>query len=82
MGDDSQQRYKNYQKIFDKLGIAKEESLITEATMRGEVYGTNGSIKRSVSWFHDQLSWLLMGAIEKVRLIKIELAGPLIYLVF
>ena len=42
LGDDSQRRYKNYQKIFDKLDIAKEENLITKATMCGESYGTSG----------------------------------------
>ncbi|NOQ93079.1 MAG: hypothetical protein GQ547_00410 [Methylophaga sp.] len=51
LGDDLQQRYKSYQKIFDKLDIAKEESLITEATLRGEVYGTNG--------FHQKISQLI-----------------------
>jgi len=51
LGDDLQQRYKSYQKIFDKLDIAKEESLITEATLRGEVYGTNR--------FHHKISQLI-----------------------
>jgi len=51
LGDDSQPRYKNYQKIFDRLDIVKEESLITEATLRGEVYGTNG--------FHQKISQLI-----------------------
>ena len=51
LGDDLQQRYKSYQKIFDMLDIAKEESLITEATLRGEVYGTNG--------FHHKISQLI-----------------------
>lgn len=51
LGDDLQQRYKNYQKIFDKLDFAKEENLITEATMRGEAYGTSG--------FHQKISQLV-----------------------
>jgi putative transposase len=33
------------------LDIAKEESLITEATLRGEVYGTSG--------FHHKISQLI-----------------------
>jgi putative transposase len=54
LGDDLQQRYKSYQKIFDKLDIAEEESLITEATLRGEVYGTYG--------FHHKISQLISRA--------------------
>ena len=51
LGDGSQPRYKSYQKIFDRLVILKEENLITEATLRGEVYGTNG--------FHQKISQLI-----------------------
>ena len=43
LGDSSELRAKNYQKIFDKLSITKQEQQqqITEATMRGEVYGSD-----------------------------------------
>ncbi len=51
LGDDSQRRYKNYQTIFDKLDIAKEENLITKSTMFGAAYGTSG--------FHQNISQLV-----------------------
>lgn len=51
LGEDSQQRYKNYQKMFDTLDITKQESLITRATLRGEVYGDNG--------FHQKINQLI-----------------------
>jgi len=46
LGGDSQLRCKSYQKIFDQLDIAKQETQITEATLRGEVYGTNSFHKK------------------------------------
>jgi len=46
LGNDSQQRCESYQKIFDRLDIAKQETLITEATLRGEVYGANSFHKK------------------------------------
>lgn len=54
LGEDFQQRYKNYQKMFDTLDITEQESLITEATLRGEVYGGNG--------FHQKISQLISRA--------------------
>jgi len=51
LGDDLPIRSKSYQKIFYNLDIAKEENLIMEATLRGEVYGTNG--------FHRKISQLI-----------------------
>jgi putative transposase len=54
LGEDVQQRYKNYQKMFDTLDITEQESLITEATLRGEVYGGNG--------FHQKISQLISRA--------------------
>jgi len=53
LGDDLQQRYKRYQKIFDTLDIAKEENLITQASLRGGVYSANG--------FHQKISQLISG---------------------
>jgi len=52
LGADSRQRYKSYQKLFDTLDLTAQEHLITEATMRGDVYGTNDfheKIRRLVS---------------------------------
>ena len=54
LGDDSQQRYKSYQKLFDELDISKQDPLITEATLRGEVYGENK--------FHQKISRLISRA--------------------
>jgi putative transposase len=51
LGADSQQRSENYQKIFDALDLAGQQNLITEATMRGNVYGTNG--------FHEKIGRLI-----------------------
>ena len=42
---------KNYQKIFDKPISESQEQQITEATMRGEVYGT--------SEYHHKISQLI-----------------------
>ena len=56
LGADSQQRSKNYQKIFDELDITGQQSLITEATMRGNVYGTNG--------FHEKIGRLISRATQ------------------
>ena len=52
MGCDFQQRYTSYQEMIDKPDIAKQESLITEATLRGEVYGGDG--------FHKRISQLIL----------------------
>ena len=54
LGDNVQQRCKNYNKMFDKLDIANQENLITEATLRGEVYGGDG--------FHQKISQLISRA--------------------
>ena len=54
LGDNFQQRCESYREVFDKLDIAKQESLITEATLRGEVYGGDG--------FHQKISRLISRA--------------------
>lgn len=54
LGDNAQQRCNIYNKLFDELDIAKQESLITEATLRGEVYGGEG--------FHQKISQLISRA--------------------
>ena len=38
--------------MFDKLDIARQESLIIEVTLRGEVYGGDG--------FHKRISQLIL----------------------
>jgi len=40
LGGDSKLRAKNYRKIFETLISAQQEQEITDATMRGEVYGS------------------------------------------
>lgn len=42
LGEDSEVRAKNYQKIFKTLISTQQEQEITDATMRGEVYGSEG----------------------------------------
>ena len=54
LGENSALRAENYQKIFDTLNTAEQEQQITEATMRGEVYGTSG--------FHQKISKLISRA--------------------
>ena len=54
LGDNAQQRYESYQKMFDKLDIAEQENLITTATLRGEVYGGDR--------FHQKISRLILRA--------------------
>ncbi|MCK5477617.1 MAG: transposase [Methylococcales bacterium] len=51
LGDNTEQRYLGYQKIFNTLDIAQQEKPITEATLRGEVYGERG--------FHQKVSRLI-----------------------
>ena len=51
LGDSSAQRAKNYQKIFATRNSAEQEQRITEATMRGEVYGSRE--------FHNKISKLI-----------------------
>jgi putative transposase len=48
LGASAKQCCENYQAMFDALNITKEASLITEATMRGAVYG-NGEFHRKIS---------------------------------
>jgi len=40
LGTTAKQRCENYREIFDVLNIEKQENQITEATVRGEVYGS------------------------------------------
>jgi putative transposase len=54
LGENAALRAKNYQKIFDNLNTAEQEQQITEATMRGEVYGS--------SVFHREISQLISRA--------------------
>jgi len=54
LGENTELRAENYQKIFDKLNTADQEQQITEATMRGEVYGS--------SQFHHKISQLISRA--------------------
>lgn len=51
LGDDAEQRNKSYQKMFVELDVTKQEDRITQATLRGEVYGGNG--------FHQKISQLI-----------------------
>ncbi len=51
LGETSAQRAKNYQKIFATRNSAEQEQQITEATMRGEIYGSSG--------FHAKISKLI-----------------------
>ena len=44
-------RCESYRKMIDALNITKQENQITEATMRGEVYGSDG--------FHSKISKLI-----------------------
>ena len=48
LSEDSELRAEKYQKIFDTPNTTEQEQQITEATMRGEVYGTSG--------FHHKIS--------------------------
>jgi len=51
LAESSVLRAKQYQQIFDSLSISNQEQQITEATMKGEVYGTEG--------FHHKISQLI-----------------------
>ena len=42
LAESSALRAENYQKIFDTLNTLDQEQQMTEATMRGEVYGSYG----------------------------------------
>ncbi len=42
LGKSTELRAKNYQKIFNTLNNSDQEQQITEATMRGEVFGSSG----------------------------------------
>jgi len=39
LGKDAQLRCKNYKSLFDKLKSSEQDKLVTDATMRGVVYG-------------------------------------------
>jgi len=41
LGHDIEQRNQHYSVLFDRLNIAEQEKQITEATIRGEVYGSD-----------------------------------------
>ena len=52
LGESSELRIKNYQKIFETACISKQEQQITQATMRGEVFGSEAfhlEIKKVIS---------------------------------
>ena len=51
LGENTELRAENYQKIFDALNTLDQEQQITEATMRGEVFGSSG--------FHHKISQLI-----------------------
>lgn len=51
LGANSKQRSESYRKMLDELNLTKQENQITEATMRGEVFGSSG--------FHSKLSKLI-----------------------
>ena len=52
LGSSTKLRSENYRKIFDELNIlVEQERQITKATMRGEVYGSDG--------FHSKVSELI-----------------------
>ena len=48
--------WSSYREIFDALNITKQESHITEATVRSEVYGS--------CIFHSEISKLLQGQLN------------------
>ena len=51
LGATAEVRSENYRNIFENLNITQQQSQITEATMRGEVYGSDG--------FHSEISKLI-----------------------
>ena len=54
LGVTTEQRYKQYKYIFDELDITRQQDQITNATLAGEVYGSNG--------FHNKISGLITRA--------------------
>jgi putative transposase len=52
LGENVEQRSENYRKIFSDLNSTEKETQITEATMRGEVYGSDK--------FHSKISQLIV----------------------
>jgi putative transposase len=59
LGKSSMLRAESYQKIFGALNTVEQERQITEATMRGEVYGSSG--------FHHEISQLISRATKLTR---------------
>ena len=51
LGANAEQRCESYREMIDELNITKQENQITEATMRGEVYGSDS--------FHSKISGLI-----------------------
>lgn len=51
LGDDLAQRNECYKALFDTINISEQQNKITEATMRGEVYGS--------ARFHEKISQLI-----------------------
>lgn len=51
LGDDVETRCERYQALFDELDLTKQNNRITQATLRGEVYGSDG--------FHQQIDKLI-----------------------
>ena len=42
LGKDTEQRCERYREIFEERNTKKQDQQITQATMRGEVYGSEG----------------------------------------
>jgi len=78
LGDNAQQRCDSYNNLFDTLNIEQQNDKITQATMRGEVYGNDA--------FHHRIEKLLSrptilsahGGDRKSSEYIIKLADPLI----
>ena len=51
LGTDKKQQCESYKEMFEQLHTTKQDSRITEATMRGEVLGSDG--------FHSKISMLI-----------------------
>jgi len=71
-------RAEKYQNSFEQANTVTQEKQITQATMRGEVFGSSA--------FHQEVGQLVSrvtkltahGGITRVRITKIKLADPLI----
>ena len=51
LGINMQQRHNQYQRLFDMIATIEQDRQITEATLRGEVYGSDE--------FHKEISTMI-----------------------